>query len=196
MNKKLNIKINKVYTKKGDSGKTQLIGKNNISKSNLRIECYGQVDELNSSLGFCKALINNENKMNDKKDVLDSINKIQNDLFNLGTMLAVSDDSNIDNFPSINKKDIAFLEQLIDSYNKNLESLNSFVLPSGSLSASYFHICRTICRRAERRCVSLSSSENVDTLIIVYLNRLSDLFFVWARWVNKRLEIKEDLWKP
>ena len=196
MNKKTNIRINKVYTKKGDSGRTQLIGKNDVSKSNQRIECYGEVDELNSSLGFCKALIENEDTIDGKKDILESINKIQNELFNLGTMLAVADESKIEDFPSIGKKEIIFLEGLIDSYNKNLSELESFVLPTGSLPGAYFHICRTVCRRVERRCVALSSSEKIDDLIIVYLNRLSDLFFVWSRWVNKSLGVQEDLWKP
>ena len=196
MNKKLNIRINKVYTKKRDSGRTQLIGKNDVSKSNERVECYGQVDELNSSLGFCKSLIENENKIDNKKDILESINKIQNELFNLGTMLAVADESKIKDFPSLGKKEIAFLESLIDSYNEGLDDLDSFVLPAGSLSGAYFHICRTVCRRVERRCVALSSSEKIDDLIIVYLNRLSDLFFVWSRWVNKSSGVQEDLWKP
>ena len=196
MNKKTNIRINKVYTKKGDSGRTQLIGKNDVSKSNQRIECYGEVDELNSSLGFCKALIENEDTIDGKKDILESINKIQNELFNLGTMLAVADESKIEDFPSIGKKEIIFLEGLIDSYNKNLSELESFVLPTGSLPGAYFHICRTVCRRVERRCVALSSSEKIEGLIIVYLNRLSDLFFVWARWINKSSEVQEDLWKP
>tara|TARA_Y100001960_G_scaffold7626_1_gene7453 strand:- start:105 stop:695 length:591 start_codon:yes stop_codon:yes gene_type:complete len=196
MNKKTNIRINKVYTKKGDSGRTQLIGKNDVSKSNQRIECYGEVDELNSSLGFCKALIENEDTIDGKKDILESINKIQNELFNLGTMLAVADESKIEDFPSIGKKEIIFLEGLIDSYNKNLSELESFVLPTGSLPGAYFHICRTVCRRVERRCVALSSSEKIEDLIIVYLNRLSDLFFVWARWINKSSEVQEDLWKP
>ena len=196
MKQKINIKINKVYTKKGDSGTTQLIGENNVSKSDLRIECYGQVDELNSSLGFCKALIENYKEVKDKDSVLDPINKIQNDLFNLGTMLAVSDDSKTDDFPSISDKEINYLENLIDSFNDKLNSLDSFVLPSGSLSGAYFHVCRTICRRVERRCVLLSSSENVNNQIIIYLNRLSDLFFVWSRWINNKLDIKEDLWRP
>ena len=110
-------------------------------------------------------------------------------------MLAVSSQSKIDKLPSISGEEVVFLEKLIDSYNENLESLDSFVLPSGSLPGAYFHVCRSICRRVERKCVSLSSSENIDKLIVVYLNRLSDLFFVWARWINKTLGVQEDLWK-
>ena len=140
-------------------------------------------------------VLESEEKTADKKDILKSISKIQNDLFNLGTMLAVSSQSKIDKLPSISGKEVVFLEKLIDSYNENLESLDSFVLPSGSLPGAYFHVCRSICRRVERKCVSLSSSENIDKLIVVYLNRLSDLFFVWARWINKTLGVQEDLWK-
>ena len=195
MSKKLNIRINKVYTKRGDKGKTQLIGRKNVSKSDLRVECYGEIDELNSSLGFCKSLIKCD-KLENSESLLKSMNKIQNDLFNLGTMLATTDSGQLDKLPSIGEKEVSDLESLIDLYNENLEELKSFVLPSGSLLGAYFHVCRTVCRRSERKCVLLASSEAVDDVIIIYLNRLSDLFFVWSRWINKKLNLDEDLWTP
>ena len=195
MEKKPNIRINKVYTRKGDSGKTDLIDQRKVPKSDIRIDCYGEIDELNSSLGFCIALIQDCSNFKNKEIPL-KLRKIQNDLFNLGTVLAISDESLLDQFPKINKKDIDYLENEIDFYNKDLNELKSFILPSGSLIGSYLHLCRTICRRAERRCVSLSEVFNVDLNVLKYLNRLSDLFFVLSRWINNEMGYSEDLWTP
>ena len=195
MSKKPNIRINKVYTRKGDSGKTDLIDQKKVLKSDIRIDCYGEVDELNSSIGFCIALISDSTKLKDK-DIILKLKKIQNDLFNLGTVLAVSDVSLLDKFPKINKSNIDFIENEIDYYNKELSDLKSFILPSGSLSGAYFHVCRTICRRVERKCVSLSENFEIDQNILKYLNRLSDLFFVLSRWINKEKKSSEDLWMP
>ena len=194
--KKLNIRIDKVYTKKGDTGKTRLIDRKNVSKSDIRVDCYGEVDELNSNLGFCIALINETSKLKTKSDLCIKIKKIQNDLFNLGTILALSDMSKIEKFPRINENDILLLEKEIDYYNKNLETLDSFILPSGGLIGAYFHICRTVCRRVERKCVSLSEHSKIDINVLKYLNRLSDLLFVLSRWVNKEMGYSEDLWMP
>jgi len=195
MSKKPNIRINKVYTRKGDSGKTNLIDKKNLLKSDLRVTCYGEVDELNSSLGFCVSLINQSAALQ-KERLCESIKKIQNDLFNLGTVLAVCDSDKLGDFPKVNQKDIDFLENEIDYYNDSLEELKSFVLPSGTLAGSYFHVCRTVCRRVERWCVNLSQIEKIDTNILKYLNRLSDLLFVLSRWTNKQEGYLEDLWTP
>ena len=195
MSKKPNIRINKVYTRKGDSGKTDLIDQKKVLKSDIRIDCYGEVDELNSNIGFCIALISDSTKLKDN-DIILKLKRIQNDLFNLGTVLAVSDVSILDKFPKINKKNIDFIENEIDYYNKGLSDLKSFILPSGSLSGAYFHVCRTICRRVERKCVSLSENFKIDQNILKYLNRLSDLFFVLSRWINKETKSSEDLWIP
>ena len=195
MSKKPNIKINKVYTRKGDSGKTSLIDKKNLLKSDLRIVCYGEVDELNSNLGFCASLLN-QSVLVEKDRLSKKIKKIQNDLFNLGTVLAISDIKKLGDFPKVTKKDIIFLESEVDYYNANLKELKSFVLPAGTLVGSYFHICRTVCRRVERECVALYQAENIDKNILKYLNRLSDLFFVLSRWANKQENYSEDLWTP
>ena len=195
MSKKPNIRINKVYTRKGDSGKTNLIDKKNLLKSDLRVVCYGEVDELNSNLGFSISLLKNS-VLSEKSELFKSMKKIQNDLFNLGTVLAVSDVEKLGQFPKVTKKDIAFLENEIDFYNDGLEELKSFVLPSGTLAGSYFHICRTVCRRAERTCVSLYEVDSVDENVLKYLNRLSDLLFVLSRWINKQEGYSEDLWTP
>ena len=193
MTKKINITIDKVYTKKGDKGKTDIIGQKNIPKSDPRIICYGEVDELNSSIGFCYALIEECDNLKDGK-ILDSIKMIQNNLFDLGTMLAISNTIDAKDFPKINSENIKLLEDLIDFYNQDLSPLKSFVLPSGTKVGSYFHVCRTICRRVERGCVALSQSSKIDFNIVVYLNRLSDLLFVWARWTNKRAGKIENFW--
>ena len=195
MSKKPNIRINKVYTRKGDSGKTNLIDKRNLLKSDLRVRCYGEVDELNSNLGFCISLIS-QNVDLEKDRLFESIKKIQNDLFNLGTVLAVCDSEKLGKFPKISGKDITFLENEIDHYNDSLEELKSFVLPSGTLAGSYFHVCRTVCRRVERECVALSQVENIVINTLKYLNRLSDLLFVLSRWTNKQEGYLEDLWTP
>ena len=195
MSKKPNIRINKVYTRKGDSGKTNLIDKKNLLKSDLRVVCYGEVDELNSTLGFCVSLLK-KSILVEKTELFKSMKKIQNDLFNLGTVLAISDIKKLDQFPKVAKKDIAFLESEIDFYNDELEELKSFVLPSGTLAGSYFHVCRTVCRRVERECVSLSQIDSVDENVLKYLNRLSDLLFVLSRWANKQEGYSEDLWTP
>ena len=195
MSKKPNIRINKVYTRRGDSGKTDLIDQKKVIKSDIRIDCYGEIDELNSSLGFCISLIDTESEFNGK-EITVKLKRIQNSLFNLGTILAISDTSLLDKFPKINEKDIANLESEIDFYNKDLSNLESFILPSGCLIGAYFHICRTTCRRAERRCVALSEVAEIDLNALKYLNRLSDLFFVLSRWVNKEFGCSEELWKP
>ena len=109
-------------------------------------------------------------------------------------MLAISDDIDSKDYPEIDSKNIKFLEDLIDTYNEDLPSLKSFVLPSGSKIGAYFHICRTICRRVERDCVALSGKNYLKPNIIAYLNRLSDLLFVWARWSNKKLDKQENVW--
>ena len=195
MSKKPNIRINKVYTKKGDSGKTDLIDQKKVLKSDIRIDCYGEIDELNSSLGFCIALIDDDSNFKNK-EILLKLKKIQNDLFNLGTVLAISDESLLEKFPRINEKNVEYLENEIDFYNKDLNELKSFILPSGSLIGAYLHLCRTVCRRAERRCVSLSEKFDIDFNILKYLNRLSDLFFVLSRWINNEMGHSEDLWRP
>ncbi len=192
-NKKINISIDKVYTKKGDKGTTDIIGDKNVPKSDPRVSCYGEVDELNSCIGFCLSLIEDCDILR-SQNMVKSIKIIQNDLFNLGTMLSTSEDFDKEHLPSISNKNVEYLEKLIDSYNEELMPLKSFVLPSGSKVGSYFHVCRTVCRRVERRCVALSSNYEVHNDIISYLNRLSDLLFVWARWANKKLGKKENLW--
>ena len=195
MSKKPNIRINKVYTRTGDSGTTRLVDQTSVLKSDTRVECYGEIDELNSSLGICISLLKTDNQQNFSPLIV-FLKKIQNDLFNLGTVLATSDETLLEKFPKITLSDIKNLEKKIDYYNKDLSELKSFILPSGNIAAAHFHLTRTICRRAERRCVALYSETTFDENVLKYLNRLSDFIFVVSRWINKQNCEEEDLWRP
>jgi cob(I)alamin adenosyltransferase len=190
-----NIRINKVYTRTGDGGKTRIVGGEKRSKDDPRVEAYGSVDELNSHLGLCRDLLIQHNR-DEFKGLIKYLKLVQNELFDLGTQLACSDRELINTLPQINEKSIKVLESEIDTANSDLSELKSFVLPGGSILNSQFHIARNICRRAERRTVSLSNSESVEAINIIYLNRLSDALFVWSRWISYILNDNENLWEP
>ena len=190
-----NIRINKVYTRTGDSGKTRLIGGAECRKDNARVEAYGTVDELNAFIGLCRELL--KNTENEKFFSLISLLKsVQNELFNLGTQLAMEEGADTENLPQLSDDAISKLESEIDTANVSLSELTSFVLPGGSVINAQFHIARNVCRRAERRVVSLLKKENIDSVNIRYLNRLSDALFVWSRWVSNIIGDKENLWDP
>lgn len=185
------IVLNKIYTKKGDDGKTELGDGNRIEKFSTRVEAYGTVDEVNSVIGTVTCLsINTELKT--------ALERIQNDLFDLGADLCLpeSDNENLAYEPlRVRKEQVSRLESEIDSMNKSIEPIRSFVLPGGTEIAANFHLCRTICRRAERRVVKLMETETINLEALIYLNRLSDWFFVAARKSNDNG--KDDiLWKP
>ena len=185
------ITINKVYTKKGDDGYTSLIGGEKVKKNSTRICGFGEIDELNVLLGLCAT-----NTEIDKLKIKSKIVKIQNDLFNLGNMLATPAKYMSSKNPQISENSVKFLEDYIDIYNKKLDSLSSFILPGGSKTSIDFHIARVVCRRCERLIVSMRETDNIDLIIIKYLNRLSDLLFVWSRYSNFILGVKEVLWNP
>jgi len=185
------IVLNKIYTKKGDDGKTELGDGNRIEKFSTRVEAYGTVDEVNSVIGTVTCLsINTELKT--------ALERIQNDLFDLGADLCLpeSENENLAYEPlRVRKEQVLRLESEIDSMNKSIEPIRSFVLPGGTEIAANFHLCRTICRRAERRVVKLMETETINLEALIYLNRLSDWFFVAARKSNDNG--KDDiLWKP
>lgn len=161
----------KIYTKTGDKGQTSLFNGERRSKDDIRIEAYGNVDELNSFLGLLAAKVND---MELKQVLMD----IQKNLFDLGSMLANPTNTSK---AVIKEEDIEELERGIDNMNENLPDLKTFILPGGNESASLAHICRTICRRAERRTISLSTEAEIESITIKYLNRLSDYFFVLSR---------------
>ena len=190
-----NIRINKVYTRSGDAGKTHLIGGEKRWKDNIRVEAFGTVDELNAEIGLCRELVKEIG--NEKfRSLIRFLKSVQNELFNLGTQLATAEGDNSKNLPQLSDNAIMKLESEIDTANESLAELTSFVLPGGSVINAQLHIARNICRRAERRVVSLLKKENVDPENIRYLNRLSDALFVWSRWVSNIIGDKENLWDP
>ena len=181
----------KIYTKTGDKGKTSLIGGRKILKSDLRIETYGTIDELNSWIGFINDAINDFSANNILKE-------IQDRLFTIGSSLACDPEKKTKlMIPDLREADIGLLEKEIDNMNETLPEMKHFILPGGSTAVSIMHIARCVCRRAERCCVNLASVKgNVAPLIIKYLNRLSDYLFVLARYVGHLHNVPEIIWNP
>ena len=190
-----NIRINKVYTRTGDAGKTRLIGGVKRWKDDTRVEAYGTVDELNSEIGLCRELLK-EQKEDQFSSLIRFLKSTQNELFNLGSQLASAEDCDSEGLPRLSHDAISKLESEIDTANELLSELTSFVLPGGSVINAQFHMARNVCRRAERRTVTLARNETVDQENIRYLNRLSDALFVWSRWVSHILKDDENLWEP
>lgn len=176
-------RITKVYTKTGDLGETSLVGGRRVSKSSLRVDSYGEVDELNSVLGIVQSIVNDG-------EIKELIKSIQNGLFIMGGDLATPDNSEI-GVPRIDSEMIQKLESLIDKYVGEVGDLKEFILPGGSEPGSFLHLARTICRRAERKIVALNQEEKINSNLIIYINRLSDLLFMLARVINKRCGIEE-----
>ena len=179
----------KIYTKTGDKGTTGLFGGKRISKSELRIDTYGTIDELNSHIG----LVRDQKINSNRKNVLI---EIQDRLFTIGSLLATEPGNNKVKVPQLSVADIELLEKEIDSMETTLEPMKSFVLPGGHESISVGHIARTVCRRAERLVIKLHEAEQVDALIIQYLNRLSDYLFVLCRKMTAELGADETSWHP
>lgn len=180
----------KIYTKTGDAGKTSLIGGTKVPKSSLRIEAYGTVDELNSFVGMVSDFCTDE----DAKEIL---LEIQDRLFTIGSELACDPTKNIKmNLPELEEGDVELLEKEMDKMDAELPPMKNFILPGGSPAISSMHVARCICRRAERCCVKLFEEENnVHPLILKYLNRLSDYFFMLARYYGMKNNIPEIIWK-
>jgi cob(I)alamin adenosyltransferase len=178
--------MTKIYTRTGDKGKTSLFDGTRVLKSNERVQAYGTIDELNSTIGFAIAALKTKNK---KLKV--ELEKIQHDLFDIGSALAVPHAMPVVGLESRPED----FELLIDAMTAKLPELKQFILPGGGKAGAAFHICRTVARRAERQVVSLMQKEEVDTSILIYLNRLSDLFFTVARFVNHLEKKKEIAWK-
>ena len=191
------IALNRIYTRTGDGGETHLAGGQRIAKDDLRIECYGTVDELNAFIGAARASLEDLGAGVQQLQRLAAILKrIQHELFNLGSILATLPEDVHPKQPRITGGDIEQLEREIDAANEELQPLRSFVLPGGSRLDAELHICRTVCRRAERLLVSLARTQSVPPEAIRYLNRLSDALFVWSRWVNHISGAPETLWEP
>ena len=179
----------KIYTKKGDTGTTQLIGGTKVPKHHIRIEAYGTIDELNSSIG----LIRDQQISSHYKDLLI---EIQDRLFTIGSSLASDPLTSKMKIPDLKESDVELLEKEMDTMNEDLPELKTFILPGGHTTVSYCHLARCICRRAERGATHLSETDFVDPLVIKYLNRLSDYLFVLARKLAHELKATETPWKP
>jgi cob(I)alamin adenosyltransferase len=202
------IAINRVYTRKGDAGDTSLVGGQKVPKHELRIEVYGTVDELNAFVGAARQTLAELTPRPPGLDWLDgALLRVQHELFNLGSILATLPGDVSPKQPRVRPSDVSRLEREIDRCNADLTPLRSFVLPGGSRLNTDLHKCRTICRRCERLCAALfdrlatepreaTGRDRPDPSTLAYLNRLSDAFFVWSRWVVFVRGDDEVLWDP
>jgi cob(I)alamin adenosyltransferase len=184
------LAINRVYTRGGDAGQTSLVGGQRLPKNDLRIEAYGSIDELNSFVGLARDSAR-EVGLTELEEIL---LRVQHELFNAGSILATLPEDVHPKQARITGAEAGRLEREIDAMNESLPRLRSFVLPGGCRLNAELHICRTVCRRAERICVALGDKADPET--VRYMNRLSDAFFVWSRWASMKLSVEETLWEP
>jgi cob(I)alamin adenosyltransferase len=179
----------KIYTKTGDQGTTALFGGKRISKADLRIDTYGTIDELNSWIGLLR-----DQEVNKKRETV--LIEIQDRLFTIGSILATEPGNTKVKIPALLESNITFLEKQIDEMDATLEPMRSFILPGGHPSVSFGHLARTVCRRAERLTIALNETEGVDSLVIKYLNRLSDYLFILCRKMGAELNAPDTPWTP
>lgn len=178
----------RIYTRTGDKGETGLVGGARVSKDSIRVEAYGNVDELNSVLGIVRAFLND-------KELDGLLGEIQDDLFVVGSDLASTQNAQQRNIPRISSEKVVGMEKTIDKFEAELSPLKSFILPGGGISGSLLHNARTVARRAERRIVALAKAEPINEHMVPYMNRLSDLLFVMARVANHRENKAETEWR-
>lgn len=182
----------KIYTRTGDKGTTRLVDGSCVEKFNPRVEAYGTVDELNSYLGVVRTLLH-DHTMLESLDV--HLEKIQNELFNVGSLLATEKDEVFAMLPAITAEQIRYLEEQIDLLTVELPALKNFILPAGHPASAHLHVARTLCRRTERRSAEIAMKDDRYDLTLQYLNRLSDYLFVAARWANLKSGVNDVLWK-
>jgi len=179
----------KIYTKTGDKGATSLIGGTRVAKSDLRIEAYGTIDELNAYIGLVRDQGINIGRAGILKE-------IQDRLFTIGALLATDPEKSKMKTPDLHEEDVILLEQEIDEMTATVPPLRAFVLPGGHQSVSFCHVARCVCRRAERLAIRLQEVSVVEDLVIIYLNRLSDYLFALCRTMSQELGAEEITWKP
>ena len=196
------IRINRVYTRTGDKGTTRLVGGAKVAKDSARIEAFGTVDELNSILGLARTFNDQAiaagatGRAAEAYAELDVILRgLQNELFDLGSELATPAGSEYPGMLVLGDAEVTPLEKCIDPCQKDLQPLQSFILPGGGAVAAFLHQARTVCRRAERRVLELTRAETIDSGALRYLNRLSDLLFVLSRWIALHSGTSEYLWE-
>jgi cob(I)alamin adenosyltransferase len=193
----MSVYLSRIYTKTGDKGQTALVGGKMVAKDSPRIEGYGTVDELNAILGLVRKANRDEAGPDAAKARIDAIlQRAQNELFNLGSLLATLPEDLDPKQPRIEARHVEALEKDIDELNEQLPPLRSFTLPGGGWVSSYLHLARTVCRRAERVVVHLAAQEPVDAECVRYLNRLSDALYVIGRWNVRERGESEPLWTP
>lgn len=191
------VNITRVYTRSGDQGETALVGRVRISKGSQKLSAYGSIDELNTFVGMARTILISDlgGMPAEKRSEMDAmLLRIQNELFDVGSILATPAGKDYDGMPVIIPEQITDLEKLMDKFQEDLEALRSFTLPGGSFANASLHQCRSVCRRAEREMVRLSQEEELRPNILKYVNRLSDLFFVLSRHVAKLAGVPETLW--
>lgn len=189
------IRITRVYTRTGDDGETALVGGQRVPKDDVRIAAYGTVDELNASVGLARVFNQQSPSTPARERLEDILKRLQNELFDLGSELATPSESFYEGMFRVSEHDVTALEHVIDECQKDLEPLNSFVLPGGGAVSAFLHQCRTVCRRAERIVLRLGREVEIGPWPLRYLNRLSDLFFVLSRWIGKHSSETEYLWE-
>lgn len=186
-----------IYTKKGDSGETNLASGECVLKNSLRVETYGSIDELSCFVGLAIVTARKLTSIHPNLSELTTILvQVQHELFNLASLLATNPDKIHEKQPKITEANVTRLEKYIDKMDAVLPALHSFILAGASELSAQLHVCRTICRRAERLCVSLLQEDKIDKDLLKYLNRLSDAFFVWSRWADFTQGVKDTLWDP
>lgn len=196
LNKGTMVRITKVYTKTGDKGETGLVGGARLPKDHPRIEAYGTVDELGSIIGIARTF-NSQKEPSIRRDKFDLIlQAIQQKLFDLGSELATAPGDEYEGQIKVEATDVAWLEEVIDAMNAELQPLKSFILAGGSPLNAFLHQARTVCRRAEREILRLRAIDTIGEQVVPYLNRLSDALFVFSRWVATTMGETEILWEP
>ena len=187
------VRITKVYTRQGDKGATRLAGGQEVSKTSARIEAYGTVDELNACMGLVAESIGERPALT---ALLTQVQRIQNELFDLGSQFAVLPEDRREDSPVITPAMVTRLEEEMDAMNATLPALTSFILPSGGETSARLHLARTVCRRAERRALQIDDGSPLGDTEVPYLNRLSDWLFVAGRAAAQSEDRPETLWQP
>jgi len=190
------VRLNRIYTKAGDGGQTRLVGGQKVGKDSLRLESYGTVDELSACIGLARTALEQTGAPAEAAALATVLRRIQNELFNLGSDLATLVEDRHPKQPVIEARHVTALEHEIDGWNEHLGELRSFILPGGGWVASYLHLARTVCRRAERLAVRLAATEKIGDQVVPYLNRLSDALFVMSRHASRIYGEPEPLWEP
>jgi cob(I)alamin adenosyltransferase len=182
----------RIYTRTGDEGMTSLFGGKRLSKDDLRIEAYGTLDELNALLGA----LGDHDSVASNPEHINFLRILQSDLFTWGSHLATTNPEMLLRLPTIPATRLKEMENWMDQQSEKLPELKQFIIPGGHPAVSSAHLCRVVCRRAERRVIGLAQTETAPAMLVAYLNRLSDVFFIWSRALSHSLQVEEILWKP